>query len=169
MGLVVVFAWAILSGALPDLAPTRFGLDRAPPDLYVALATYLALRGTGYHVVKWGILLGFLVDCASLDPLGTHAFVLGTVTFLFARSRGASRGATGALLPLAVAAATVVARVLYALRCLPLHRDVPVLGTVLGAFPAALTTALVSWPLLVLLDRTGAVADLTGRRHAARA
>jgi rod shape-determining protein MreD len=169
VGPFVVFAWAILAGALPDVAPARFGLDRAPPDLWVALAAYLGLRGTGYHVVTWGIVLGLLVDCTSLDPLGTHAFVLGTVTFVFARPRGASRGASGALVPLAVAAATVLARVLYALRCLPLHQDAPVWGTIVGGFPAALSTALVSWPLLLLLDRTGAVRDLTGRRHAARA
>src|SRR5262249_27435233 len=62
-------------------------IDRHAPDLYVALAAYLALRARTISVVKWGILLGCLKDCASLDPLGTHAFVLGATTFLFARPR----------------------------------------------------------------------------------
>ena len=70
---------------------------------------------------------------------------------------------------LSIALATIVARVLYVVRCLPLHRDGPVLAPLLAAFPAALTTALVSWPLLVLLERAGALDDLTGRRRAARA
>lgn len=169
MGLLVLLAWAVLAGAVPDLSVARLGLDRAPPDLWVAMATFLALKGSGYHVVKWGILLGLLADCASLDPLGTHAFVLGTVTFLFARRHGDVRGVTGALVPLSIALATIVARVLYVVRCLPLHRDGPVLAPLLAAFPAALTTALVSWPLLVLLERAGALDDLTGRRRAARA
>jgi cell shape-determining protein MreD len=114
--------------------------------------------------VRWGILLGLLLDCTSLDPLGTHAFVLGAVTFLFCRRSGSSRGVTGALVPLTVAAATVVARVLSVVRCLPLHRDFAVADPLLAAFPTALWTALASWPLLALLDKTRAVDDLTGRR-----
>lgn len=169
MGLLVLLAWAVLAGAVPDLAITRLGLDRAPPDLYVAMATFLALKGSGYHVVKWGILLGLLADCASLDPLGTHAFVLGTVAFLFARRHGDARGVTGALVPVALALATVVARALYVVRCLPLHQGGPILAPLAAALPVALSTALVSWPLLVLLDRVGAIDDLTGRRRAARA
>ncbi len=169
MGLLVLLAWAVLAGAVPDVVVPRLGAFGAPPDLYVALATFLALKGNGVHAVKWGILLGLLADCASLDPLGTHAFVLGSVAFLFARRHGDARPVGGVLVPLSVALATVVARVLYVVRCLPLHQGGPVLDPLRSALPAALATALVSWPLLLLLERSGAIDDLTGRRHATRA
>lgn len=180
MGPLVLFAWSVVAAALRDAMPDRFGLAAHPPDLHVALAAWLALRAAGPRVVVWGIVLGLLVDCASLDPLGTHAFVLGTVTWLFSRRhdpldarsfdrRSAVRGPTGALLPLCVALASVAASALYALRCLPMYGDVAALSGFVERLPAALTTALVSWPLLVVLDRTGALDDLTGHRRAARA
>lgn len=167
MGLLVLFAWAVAAGAVADLAPARFGLDRHPPDLWVAMAAYLALRGAGVHGVRWAVLLGLLEDGASLDPLGTHGFVLGATTLLLARPPSSDRRPLGLTLPLTVACATVLARALYAVRCLPLHRDVPFLPTVLAGFPAALWTALATWPLLAALDRVGAVDDLLGRRRAA--
>lgn len=165
MGLLVLLVWAMLSVAVPDAMPARWGVDRHAPDLFVALAAYLALRGTGLHVVRWGIVLGLLKDCASLDALGTHAFVLGTTTFLFARTRDEGPGLSGLSLAVSVGAATFVSNALYVLRSIPLHRDGPSLALLVDGFPIALWTALFSWPLLSLLDRTGAVADLTGRRR----
>ena len=61
------------------------------PDLWVATTAYLALRSRRFEAVKWAIALGLLRDCLSLDPLGTHAFVLGFVAWLFAEGSG-SRG-----------------------------------------------------------------------------
>jgi rod shape-determining protein MreD len=164
MGLLLLVLGAIVAVAVPDAMPARFAIDRHAPDLFVALAAYLALRGTGLHVVKWAILLGLLKDCASLDPLGTHAFVLGTTALLFARSRGESPGVRGVSLALSVFAAAVVSNVLLVLRTIPMHREGSSLRQLADGVPVALWTALFSWPLLSLLDRTGAMNDLTGRR-----
>ena len=169
MGVLVLLLWAVVACAVPDAMPARLSIDRHAPDLFVALAAYLAVRGRGLHVVQWGILLGALKDCASLDPLGTHAFVLGATTLLFARSRDDddAPAPSGASLAVSVAAATLVAGVLYAVRLLPMRVGGPgAWRLVLDAFPTALWTALVSWPLLSLLQRTGGVDDLLGRRSA---
>ena len=169
MGLLVLVLWAVVACALPDAMPARLAVDRHAPDLFVALAAYLAARGSGLHVVRWGILLGALKDCASLDPLGTHAFVLGATTLLFARSRDDDDqpAPSAPSIAISVALATLVANVLYAVRLLPMHRDAPgALRLVVDAFPTALWTALASWPLLSILTRTGAVDDLLGRRRA---
>src|SRR5437867_13005231 len=102
MGPLVLLLGAVVACAVPDAMPRTLSVDRHAPDLFAALAAFLALRGTGLHVVKWGIVLGLLEDCASLDPLGTHAFVLGTTTFLFARRREDDPGVRGVALPLSV-------------------------------------------------------------------
>ena len=166
MGLLVLLLWAVLAGALPDAAPAALGIARHPPDLYVALAAYLAMRSTGPNVVRWGILLGLLADCASLDPLGTRAFAIGVTTLAFSRRRGGSQGPTGPMVPFMVFAAALLAHLLYVVRVLPLHGAAPFFGALAAGFPVALWTALLSWPLLAVLDRTGAVDDLTGRHRA---
>ena len=77
MGLIVLVFWLVLAAGLPDLLPRAFGLSAHAPDLWTALVVYLACRGRGYAAVGWGIVIGLLEDCHSLDPLGTHGFVLG--------------------------------------------------------------------------------------------
>lgn len=166
MGVVVLVAWAVLAAAIPDAMPAWASIDRHAPDLFVAFAVWLGVRGTGLHVVGWSILLGLLADCASLDPLGTQGFVLGAVTLTLARPRGDRRERAGLGLAAAVAGGTVLARVLAALRALPLHRDVDLVGAFGASLPTALWTAVASWPLLAFLDRTGLADDLTGRRSA---
>lgn len=166
MGVAVLVLWAVLASALPDAMPARWSIDRHAPDLFVAFAVWLGVRGTGVHVVGWSVVLGLFADAASLDPLGTHAFTLGLVTMLCWRPRGDRRAKAGAGLAAAVAGGTVLARVVGALRALPLHREADLPGAFAASLPTALWTALASWPLLALLDRTGLADDLTGRRSA---
>ena len=125
MGLLVLLALALLAAAVPDAAPHVLAIDRHPPDLFLALAAYLALRGRGYEAVPWAMALGALKDCASLDPLGTHAFVLGTVALLLSSGReraGSVRGVTRAF---AVGAAGVLAHAISLVRSIPVTGEVP--------------------------------------------
>ena len=164
MGLLVLYAIAVLACAVPDFAPAFLGVSRHPPDLFVAVAAYLGLRGHGAGALVGAVVLGCLRDFASLDPLGTHAFVLATVTFLFLRPERAHvpTGWTRALL---VGLACLLAHVLLLLRLLVISPDGPGFATLGGAFPTALWTALASWPLLALLDKSGLIEDLTGARR----
>src|SRR5688572_3077758 len=120
MGWVVLVLWLVLAAGAPDLCPPAFGLDRHAPDLWVAFVVYAACRGRGYAAVGWGIVAVLLRDAHSLDPLGTHGFVLGLVGLLFAEGR-TDRGRVQGL---ARAAATFLAVVAsgwaYELRMLPL-------------------------------------------------
>lgn len=167
MGVLVLFAWVVLATAVPDAAPHWLAIDRHAPDLFVAMVAYLALRSDGHGVVPWGIALGAAKDCVSIDPLGTHAFVLGTVAYVLARRRSSFDTTTGVSRALTVAGAVLLARVLYILRCLPLQLHGPSFSfsQLLDALPSALWTAVFSWPLMALLDGTGALDDVTGRRR----
>ena len=102
-------------------------MDRHAPDLFVALVAYLALRSDGLDVVPWAIAIGFAQDCASLDPLGAHAFVLGFVGFVFARPEGASSRARvrGPGLGITIVGAALLAHVLYVVRMFPVLRGGP--------------------------------------------
>jgi rod shape-determining protein MreD len=173
VGAPVLLLLTFLAAAVPDLAPRALGLDRFPPDLFVGLVAYLALRGRGEGVVLWACLVGVAKDAASLDPLGTHAFVLGALAWLLARDEGRGRGdrrpLAGVSRAVAVAGAVLLAQVLYAARTWPVGGRLPSFGTFLEAFPVALSTAVVLAPLFALLDRTGALDDLAGRTDALRA
>ncbi len=165
MGPIVLLALALVSAAVPDAAPHVLSIDRHPPDLFLALAAYLALRGRGYEAVPWAVGLGALKDCASLDPLGTHMFVLGTVAFLLSSGReraGQVRGVTRAV---AIAGAGALGHAIYLVRSIPVASSVPALSDFVAGLPIGLWTAVFSAPLLGLLDRTGALDDLAGRRR----
>lgn len=165
MGVLVLFALVLLAQALPDLAPRLLGLAEHPPDLWLATTAYLASRARGYAAVGWGIGLGLARDVASLDPLGTHAFVLGTVAFLFAEG-SRSRGRTPGAVRLAwTGLAAVVAGVLYRVRLLPLGEGLVSAASFLDVLPVALWTVVFAAFLFPLLDRTGALDDLCGRTH----
>jgi cell shape-determining protein MreD len=164
VGVLVFLAWAVLAIAVPDAMPAWGGLDRHAPDLCAALAVYLGTRGHSYGVIGWAALLGALADSASLEPLGSRAFVLAFVAFVFVRRRGGAP-VQGAALALAVAAGTWLAHVVGALRALPLHREVALGAALVDGFPIALWTMLLAHPLLGLLDRSHALDDILGRRR----
>src|SRR5204863_9948263 len=110
------------AAAAPALVPDRFGLGTSPPDLFTALAVFLAMRADGHRAVPWAILLGVAKDATSLDPLGSSAFALGTVAFLLARPRTVP-ATVGAARAAAVAGATLLAHVVYVLRMIPVARE----------------------------------------------
>ena len=163
MGALVLLLLVVVAGAVPDLCPSLAGISAHPPDLLVALAAYLSLRGSGYGAVPWSIGLGFAKDAMSLDPLGTHAFVLGAVSLLLVRDRSGEAPARGLLRAGAVALAALFAHVVAVLRSVPVSREGFSLAGLLAGFPVALWTGLLTWPLLSLLDRTAALDGLAGR------
>jgi rod shape-determining protein MreD len=164
VGLLALFGCVVLAQAVPDLLPHVLGVSRHPPDLFLALAVYLPLRGRGYGCVGWAMLLGAAKDCVSLDPLGTHAFVLGTVAWFVARGRPTPRGAEGLPRLARVGVASVLATWLLALRLLPVTEvRAPLSELTVGAFATAFWTALLSGPLFSILDRLRALDDLAGR------
>jgi len=165
LAFVVLFALLLLAAALPDLCPGVPLLASHPPDLLLVLAVHLALRVRGYGAIPWAILLGLLKDAASLDPLGSNAFVLGAVAFLFCegtRQRGPVRGATGVL---ATFGAALVAGWLGALRVLPYGGDAFRAADLLEAVPAALASALLGAALAPFLDRYHLLDELWGRER----
>lgn len=164
MGFLVLFAVCVLACAVPDAAPAVLGIARYPPDLFVAVAAWLGMRGRGAGALAGAVFLGCLRDFASLDPLGTHAFVLGAVAFLFLRPDRV-HAPTGPARALLVGLACVLAHGLLLLRLLVMSKDAPAFDSFGGAFPTALWTALVSWPLLSLLDRAHLLDDLAGARR----
>jgi cell shape-determining protein MreD len=164
MGLLALACWIVLASAVPDLAPRRFGIAAHAPDLFLALAVYLPLRGRGFSSVKWAILLGFAKDAHSLDPLGTHAFVLGTVAWVVARGVRTGVPCAGPGRLVRVAVASVLATWLLAFRLLPVTEvRMPLSAVFLDAFPIALWTALACGPLFPVLDRLRLFDDLAGR------
>ncbi|MFM8387181.1 MAG: rod shape-determining protein MreD [Planctomycetia bacterium] len=164
LGVIAVLGWLLLAAALPDLLPDRLGLVHAGPDLWVALVVYLACRGRGYAAVGWAVVVGVCRDVQSLDPLGTHAFVLGLVALVFAegaRDRGRVGAGTRAACLLA---GGVLAAWAYTLRMLPLGgglsgRDL------LAAFPVAAWTVVAAAPLYAISDALRLFDDVLGRRR----
>lgn len=162
MGPLALILWLVLAAGLPDLLPAALGLARHAPDLWVALVVYLACRGRGYAAVGWGIVVGLLRDAQSLDPLGTHGFVLGVVGLLFAEGRRDRGEVAGLSRWLCVGGGVIAAGWIYQLRMLPLGVGLSLPG-LLDVVPTALWTALAAAPLCASADRLGALDDLCGR------
>jgi len=166
VSLVVLFALLMLAGALPDLLPDVLSLQRHPPDLWVLAVLYLALRARGYKAVGWAIAIGCVRDAASLDPLGTHAFVLGAVALVFAegnRQRGRIEGFSRVIL---TCAGVLLAGWLYLLRMLPVGESAVTAGAFVDAIPVALWSGVMAAGLYALLDRYHLLDELCGRKHA---
>jgi rod shape-determining protein MreD len=168
MGAVVLLLLATFAAALPDHAPRTLGIASHPPDLFAALAVFLALRAPGYAAVPWAIALGASKDALSLDPLGSHAFVLGTIAFLHSRP-GRTIPVTGVVRALALLGGVLLAHLLYVVRMVPVAREGPTLASIGAGFPTALWTVLLTWPLFSVLERTRALDGLVGRRRDAAA
>ncbi len=163
MSVVALFGYLLLAAALPAVMPRTFGLAAHGPDLWVALVAYLALRGRGYAAVGWGIALGFLQDALSLDPLGTHAFVLGLTAFVFCEGQGHRKPVDGVTRLFAVLGAALLAGWLYVLRVLPFGGGALVASDLVHALPMAAFTALFAWGFFPILDHFRVFDDLIGR------
>ena len=162
MSLLVLFGLVLLALGVPDVCPDTLGLSHFAPDLWVATVIYIALRARGYRAVGWGILLGLVRDATSLDPLGTHAFVLGVIAFLFCegrKRRGPVEGASGLV---ATFVATLLAGWLYVLRVWPTGQGFD-LARLWPAIPTALSTTLFALILHGLLDRYHLLDGIRGR------
>jgi len=167
MGYVALFVLVVMATHVPSLMPAALSIDSYPPDLWILLTLYIAFRSRGYSAVGWGIGLGVVRDAVSLDALGTNAFVLGFVAWLFAEGR-VDRGRIDAGARVVLTFAGVVAAMwIYAFRVLPLGGGLPE-GHLLGAFPVALWSALFGAMLFPLLDRYHVLDDVTGVRESAR-
>lgn len=172
MGWAVLVGWVTLATLLPDLLsggllsllPSGLALPRHPPDLWVAFVVYVACRGRGYSAVGWGIVLGLLRDAHSLDPLGTHGFVLGLVGLLLCEGRADRGRVEGLTRAGATFLGSLVASWAYLLRNLPLGGGLAA-SSLLAAFPTALWTTLAALPLYLSVDRFAALDDLVGRRR----
>lgn len=162
MSYVVLFFLVLLALAVPDLCPGVLGLDRHPPDLWLVVVAYLSLRLRGYRAVGWAVGLGLLRDALSLDPLGTHAFVLAAVALLFCEGRRRRGAVDGALGLLATFAAALLAGWLYPLRILPATGVLPA-AAFSDAVLTALTTTLAAAVLHPVLDRYHLLDEIGGR------
>lgn len=165
MAFFALWCFVLLAAALPGLMPRALALAEYPPDPWVLLVVYLALRGRGYAAVGWGILLGSVRDGLSLDPLGTHAFVLGAVAFFFCEGRGHRSAVEGPGRVLATFAAALAAGWLYLFRILPLGGGVVEVADFLQAVPVAFWTTLVAIGVYPILDHFRVFDDLMGRNR----
>ena len=164
MGVLALLTWLLLAAGLPGLLPDRLGLLHSGPDLWVALAMYLACRGRGYAAVGWSVAVGLARDVQSLDPLGTHGFVLGLVALLFAEGTRERGRMLAGMRAACLLAGTVLAGWAYALRMLPAGGQLAP-GDLLAAFPTALWTVAAGLPLYALCDALRPFDDLLGRRR----
>ena len=166
MSLVVLLALMLLAMAMPDLAPHVLSIHRHPPDLWLAIALYIAFRARGFKAVGWAVLIGLVRDSVSLDPLGTHAFVLGTVAFVFAEGRSQRGRVEGMTRMLFASAGALLAGWLYLLRILPLGGGAVTFGAFIDVIPVVFWTALLAAGLYPTLDRYRLLDELCGRTHA---
>ncbi len=156
----------LLATAIPDLSPQVLSIDRHPPDLWVAAALYLAFRARAFKAVGWAIAIGLVRDSVSLDPLGTHAFVLGTIAFLFAEGRSQRGRVEGMTRLMLVGAGALLAGWLYLVRILPLGGGVVTAGAFVDVLPGVFWTMLLAAGLYPTLDRFHLLDELCGRSHA---
>lgn len=163
MAFFALWCFLIAAAAFPAICPRFLGLATYPPDPWLLLIVYLAMRGRGFTAVGWAIFLGLLRDAQSLEPLGTHAFVLGATAFIFCEGRRHRSPVEGPMRLLAVFGATVSAGVLYAVRMLPM--DGAGWTDVTSAVPVALWTTLLAAGLYPIFDQLRLYDDLMGRHR----
>jgi len=166
VSLVVLLALMILAAALPDLLPDVLSIQRHPPDLWAIATLYLALRARGFRSVGWAIAIGAARDCVSLDPLGTHAFVLGCTAFFFCEGRSTRGRLEGSMRAALTGVGVLLAGWLYLLRILPLGGGVVTFGAFAAAVPTALWSAILAAGLFAVLDRYRLLDEICGRTHA---
>ena len=78
LGLLLVVC---LDNAFWLLAPDRFGLQTAPPDLPLLTAVYIGFRARNTGELGLAIVLGLMVDCFSARPAGHFAFLYGSAAY----------------------------------------------------------------------------------------
>ena len=71
-----------LDSALQLLAPDRFGLQTAPPDLSLITALYIGFNAHRTSHLRLAIVLGLMADCFSSHSLGHFAFLYGAAAYV---------------------------------------------------------------------------------------
>ena len=165
MGFPALILLMILAAGVPDLMPRALGLRTHAPYVWLLLALYLTFRARGYGAVGWAIAVGLVEDCLSLDPLGTHGFVLGTTAWLLSEGRSHRGRLEGGPRLLLTALGSLLAGWIYLFRIIPLDgaRGGVTAGAFVDAFPTAFFTAILSLFFFPVLDRLGVLDDLCGR------
>jgi hypothetical protein len=102
-------------------------------------------------------------DSLSLDPLGTHAFVLGFTAWVFCEGRAHRGRLEGAPRLLLTFLAGLVAGWAYLLRLVPLGTAGLTGAEILAVVPGAAWTTAFAAALFPLLDHFGVFDDLLGR------
>ncbi len=166
MSLVLLLGLMLLATALPDLVPSILSIDRHPPDLWAIAALYLAFRARGFRSVGWAIGIGLVRDCVSLDPFGTHGFVLGVVAYIVCEGQTSRGRIDGGMRALLTGAGVLGASWLYLLRILPLGGGVVTFGAFVDAVPVALWSTLMALGLYPVFDRFGLFDEICGRARA---
>ncbi len=78
LGILVVI---VLDAALRVVAPDRFGLQWAPPDLPLITAFYVGFRAKDTGQLGLAVVMGLLVDSFSAQPLGHFGFLYGSAAY----------------------------------------------------------------------------------------
>ena len=73
--------------AVQLLAPDRFGLQTAPPDLSLITALYIGFHARGTSQLRLAVVLGLMADCFSSHSLGHFAFLYGAAAYCAQRVR----------------------------------------------------------------------------------
>jgi len=78
---VGILAVLVLDTALRVVAPDRFGLQWAPPDLPLITALYIGFRARDTGQLGLAVVLGLLADSFSARPLGHFGFLYGSAAY----------------------------------------------------------------------------------------
>ena len=82
MAYVGLLLAVVLDNALQLLAPDRFGLQTAPPDLPLITALYIGFHARNTRQLRLAITLGLVADCFSSNALGHFAFLFGAAAYV---------------------------------------------------------------------------------------
>ena len=82
-----LFLAVICDNAIQLLAPDRFGLQSAPPDLSLITALYIGFHARGTRQLRLAIVLGLMADCFSSHAIGHFAFLFGAAAYCAQRVR----------------------------------------------------------------------------------
>jgi rod shape-determining protein MreD len=81
MAYLALLLAVLVDTAFQLLAPDRFGLQTAPPDLPLITALYIGFQARTTRGLGLAVVLGLLTDCFSSHPLGHFAFLFGAAAY----------------------------------------------------------------------------------------
>ena len=87
MAYLGLFLAVLLDNAILLLAPDRFGLQTAPPDISLITALYIGFHAKNTSQLRMAVVLGLIADCFSAHALGHFAFLFGAAAYIAHRVR----------------------------------------------------------------------------------